>query len=77
MAAVVYRRGRPGAVGRQVQSNAINDEISDEKFIEHLKEYKFDSKSKKVILGLLPKSSSLEGNWQNIKLKFNKLLIFT
>ncbi len=38
------------------------DEISDEKFIEHLKEYKFDSDSKKVILGLLPKSSSPEGN---------------
>jgi hypothetical protein len=62
MAAVVYRRRRPGAVGRQVQSHAINDEISNEKFIEQLKEYKIDSKSKKVILGLLPKSSSLEGN---------------
>ena len=61
MTAVVYKRGRVGAGGRQISSSA-NDEISDEKFIEHLKEFKFDSKSKKVILGLLPKTSSVEGN---------------
>ena len=63
MTAVVYRRGRQKAVGRQVQSNGTYDDISDDKFIEHLREFKFDSNSKKVILGLLPKSSSIEGNF--------------
>ncbi len=70
MATLLYKRGRPGANGRQVQSSILNNEISDEKFIEHLKEFKFDSQSKNVILGLLPKTS-IEGSLSSGKKNFN------
>ncbi len=61
MATVVFKRGWQGANGIQVQSTTLNNDISDENFIEQLKEFKFDTQSKKVILGLLPKTS-FEGN---------------
>jgi len=33
MATLLYKRGRPGANGRQVQSSILNNEISDENLL--------------------------------------------
>ena len=48
-------------------SDEVNEnEISDEALIEKLKEFKFDSKSKKIICNLLPKTpETLEINYSN------------
>ena len=56
--ALVFKKGNRGAGGRQIQMlNDNNDsDISDEALIEKLKEVKFDTKSKKIICSLLPKT---------------------
>ena len=61
---LVFRNGRRGAIGRQIQNHSIEDHneiITDENLIEKLKEVKFDAKSKKIICSLLPRTS-IESN---------------